>query len=111
MAELKKAVATPVDPWETDKSTWQYVTIPDEDVTGKEYPAITLNKISFLAGHSYQVPPAVKQYVDDRIKAYNKSVTRLFNPRVDMEALRVVPAGSAPAGTTAYVDATQIQTL
>lgn len=101
----------PVDPWQTPKESWQYVTIPEEDATGKKYPDITLNKISFSAGQTYQVPPSVYQFVQDRIKAYNKSVIRLFNPKADLEALRVVPVGSAPGGVTAYVDASQINTL
>lgn len=112
MADIKKPVATTsVDPWETDKATWQFVTIDEQDVTGKDYPTIWLNKLAFKAGQTYQVPGPVAQYLKDRIKAYNQSVVRLFNPRVDMDALRVVPVGSAPAGPTSYVDATKITTL
>lgn len=109
MAEIKKVATN--DPWLSDKATWQYVTIPEEDATGKGYPQITLNKISFEAGQTYHVPPQVAQFVNERIKAFNKSVVRLFNPRADMEALRVVPVGSAPGGSTSYVDASKINTL
>lgn len=110
MAETKKAPVA-VDPWSTPKETWQYVTLPDEDPTGKTFPTISLNKIGFSAGQTYHVPEPVALYVKDRIKAFNKSVMRLFNSRVDMDALNVVPAGSAPGGSTAYVDASKITTL
>jgi hypothetical protein len=100
----------------TPKDTWQYVTIPDEDVTGKEHPSIWLNKIEFAKGTTYQVPGVIADYVKGRIKAFNRSVTRLFSPQVDREALGHVAMGttapSAPSGDRpAFVDATKVVTL
>lgn len=106
----------PLDPWLTPKETWSYVTIPDEDVTGKAYPSIWLNKMEFLRGETYQVPPVVAEYVNGRLKAFNRSVTRLFSPNVDRVALNEVSVGTtsphAPSGDRpGYVDATRINTL
>lgn len=116
MAEPKKQTTGPVDPWETSKETWQYVTLPDEDPTGLKFPTITLNKISFSAGQTYHVPPPVAEFVKERIKAFNRSVVRLFQPGVDRKALQEVAVGSAvpmaPSGERpGYVDANQIKTL
>lgn len=115
MAEAKKTV-TPTDPWETPKETWQYVTVPEEDATGLKYPPIGLNKIEFKAGETYHVPQVIAAYVNERIRAYNKSVVRLFSPQVDRLALREVAVGTAapmtPSGDRpGFVDASTIKTL
>jgi hypothetical protein len=116
-AEIKVAERpTTVDAvFKTPKETWQFVSIPDEDVTGKAHPSIWLNKVEFTAGQTYQVPPAVAEYVKGRLKAFNKSVTRLFSPRVDMEALNNVSvgttAGTAPSGDRpSFIDASKVNT-
>lgn len=109
MAEAKKPVA--FDPWTTPKETWKYITIPDEDPTGKKFPTIMLNKISFSAGETYHLPVAVADHVNDRVKVFNRSVMRLFNPNVDMDALTKVSAGSASGASVNYVDASKVTTL
>lgn len=103
------------DPWKSSKETWSYVTIPDEDPTGLKFPSIGLNKIEFRAGETYQVPPAVAEYVKGRIKAFNKSVTRLFSSQCDRVALNEVAVGTsapmAPSGERpGFVDASTINT-
>jgi hypothetical protein len=100
----------------TPQETWQYVTIPDEDPTGLKFPSIGLNKIEFQAGNTYHVPLAIAGYVTDRVKAFNKSVTRLFSPQVDRKALNDVAVGTtapmAPSGDRpGFVDASKISTL
>jgi hypothetical protein len=111
MAEVKKQTAEAFDPWKTPKETWQYITVPDEDPAGSRFPNITINKTAYEAGQTYHLPVAVADFVKERIKTFNRSVTRLFNPKADLEALRVVPVGSAPGGQTNYVDASKITTL
>lgn len=109
------APKTPVDPWQTSKETWQYVTIPEEDATGVKFPSISLNKTTFYPGETYQVPPQVAAYVVDRIKTYNKSTVRLFSGRADIASLNQVSVGTAnitPSGDKlSFVDATKITTL
>ncbi len=112
----KVGAKAPADPWLSSKETWQFVTIPDEDVTGKSHPSIWLNKMEFQKGQTYQVPPQVAEYVNGRLKAFNRSVTRLFSPMVDRIALNDVAVGttapSAPSGDRpGYVDASTIRTL
>lgn len=104
------------DPWKSSKETWQFVTVPDEDPTGLKFPSIGLNKIEFRAGETYQVPPAVAEYVKGRIKAFNKSVTRLFSSQIDRTALNDVSVGTtspmAPSGERpGFTDASKISTL
>lgn len=113
MAAIAK---TPVDPWLTPKETWQFVVIPEEDVTGKTHPSIWLNKMEFVKGQTYQVPPQVAEYVNGRLKAFNRSITRLFSSQVDRVALNDVSVGttspSTPSGDKpGYVDASRINTL
>lgn len=115
MAEIKKAPEA-FDPWKTPKESWQYVTVPEEDATGLKYPPIGLNKIEFKAGETYHVPQAIAAYVTERIKAYNKSVVRLFSPAVDRAALREVAVGTTapmtPSGDRpGFVDASTVKTL
>jgi hypothetical protein len=109
--------ATPVnDPWKSPKETWQYVTVPDVDLTDRKYPSIWLNKIEFQPGETYHIPPAVAEFVTGRIKAYNRSVTRLFSPTRDYAAENAVSvgttAGATPAGhRPSFVDGASINTL
>jgi hypothetical protein len=120
MPEIKKPFrpegATIKDVFETSKETWQYVTIPDEDPTGLKFPSIGLNKIEFRAGQTYHVPQVIAAYVAERVKAFNRSVTRLFSPQVDRKALNDVAVGTtapmAPSGDRpGFVDASKISTL
>lgn len=115
-AKVVERPTTVQDVLKTPKETWQYVVIPDEDVTGKKHPSIWLNKIEFAAGQTYQIPVPIADYVKGRLKAFNRSVTRLFSPKADMEALTHVSigttAGSAPSGDRpTFVDASKVITL
>lgn len=114
MAEIKKPAQEAFDPWKTPQETWQYVTIPEEDATGLKHPPIGLNKIEFRAGQTYHVPQAIKAYVDERLKAFQKSVVRLFSPQVDRLALREVAVGTTAPMTPdgfrpGFVDASTIK--
>jgi hypothetical protein len=119
MAIEKKTIAqgqTVNELFETPKETWQYVTIPEEDPTGLGFPSIGLNKIEFRAGRTYQLPVAIAAYVNERVKAFNRSVTRLFSPQIDRKALNDVAVGTtapmAPSGDRpGFVDASKINTL
>jgi hypothetical protein len=97
----------------TPKETWQYVAIPDEDPTGLKFPSIGLNKIEFRAGETYHLPVAIASFVKERVKAFNRSVTRLFSPQVDRLALNEVAVGTtasaSPGGhRPGFVDASTI---
>jgi hypothetical protein len=109
----EKNYKEPVDPWTTDESTWQYVTIPDEDPLGKEYCKVSLNKHVFEAGQTYKVPPQVADYVRDRVKVYNRSCVRLLQPNRDIVSERQVAFGSSSASQIGAqaVDASNISTL
>jgi len=114
--EKEKKLTTVAELFGTPKETWQYVTIPDEDPTGLKFPSIGLNKIEFQAGHSYQLPAQIAAYVTERVKAFNRSVTRLFSPQVDRLAMNQVAVGttapSAPSGDRpGFIDASKVTTL
>jgi len=102
----------PVDAWTTDETTWQYVTLPDEDPLGKEFPIVSLNKHVFEAGQTYKVPPQVADYVRERVKVFNRSCVRLLQPNRDLTAERAVAFGSASAAQIGAmpVDASGIST-
>jgi len=89
------------DPWKSDQDKWEFVSIPDEDVLGNPYPSIGLNSHVFEPGKTYKLPSQVADYVKDRLKAYNRSCTRLLSPKRDLDAERRVATGTAPAGITA----------
>lgn len=115
MPTIEKKVIS-ADPWQSPQETWQFVSIPDEDVTGKVYPSIWLNKMEFTSGQTYQVPQVVAEYITGRVKAYNRSVTRLFSPSVDRVALNDVSVGTTAPATPSgyrpgYVDASAVKTL
>jgi hypothetical protein len=116
MEKIVKKEPEAFDPWKTPRETWLNIMIPDEDPTGLKFPSIGLNKIEFQAGQSYTVPAAIATFVNERVKAYNKSVTRLFSPTRDYAAERAVSvgttAGVAPSGDRpGFVDASRISTM
>lgn len=109
MADVTKHVVTqPLDAWKTDKETWQYVTLPDEDPLGKSFPNIGLNSHTFKGGETYLVPGQVADYIKDRIKVFNRSCIRLLQPNADMKSIGEVSAGSANAPNTTLVDGRNI---
>lgn len=110
MPEVKKQTVEANDPWKSPKETWQFVTLPEEDPLGTKFPQISLNKTIFQAGETYQVPPQVAAYVNERIKAFNRSCVRLLQPNVDRLAQQQVAAGTASPMAVNYIDATQVKT-
>lgn len=109
-------ILEPKDPWLTPKEAWVHVTIPEEDPTGLKFPSIGLNKIEFRAGQTYNLPPSIAAFVTDRVRAFNRSVTRLFSPQIDRKALNDVSVGTtspvAPSGERpGFVDASSITTM
>lgn len=110
MPEIKPKVLVQ-DPWQSPKETWQFVTVPDEDPLGMKYPNISLNKTIFEAGQTYQVPPPVAQYVNERIKVYNRSCVRQLQSNVDRKSLQEVAVGTTAPVALSYVDATKVTTV
>jgi len=109
MSEITKKPVEAFDPWKTPKETWRYVTIPEDDPTGLTFPTIRRNKDEYIAGQTYNVPATVADFLNERIRVFNKSVVRLFQPNVDKDALMRVPVGSAPSGDRTTVhDASNI---
>lgn len=102
----------PVDAWKTAPETWEFVTVPDEDPLGKEFPDISLNKNVFSAGETYNLPAQVAAYVKDRIKVFNRSCVRLLQPNRDIAAENAVYFGSKTARQVGSqpVDASGIST-
>ena len=114
MADFKNPTMkpfVPVDAWQTDQSTWEYITIPEDNAIGEKHAAIGNNRHTFEAGKTYLVPPAVAMDVRDRLKAYAKSVVRVMRPNVDVAAQHAVAVGSANSAGAQPVDATKITTL
>jgi hypothetical protein len=111
LAKTAKDVAA-VDAWETDQTNWEFVTIPDEDPLGKEFPIVSINKHVFEAGETYKVPPPIAAYVRDRVKVFNRSCVRLLQPNRDLAAENAVYFGSKTAAQVGShpVDASGIST-
>lgn len=111
-ADAKRKV---VDPYDTPKETWQFVTVPDEDPLGKKFPNISLNKDVFEAGQTYKLPLQVVAYIQDRVKTFNRSCVRLLQPNADLKSINEVNAGTtnnSVAGRAAVaIDGSQIQTI
>lgn len=94
---------TNTDPWKSDQTTWEFVSIPDEDALGYAHPPIGLNAHSFEAGKTYKVPPQVAAFVRERLKAYQRATVRVMSPKRDFAAEQAVAVGSANARNTTPV--------
>lgn len=96
MANVTKPTVQ-VDPWTTDKSNWEYVSIPAENALGYPHDTISVNRHEFKAGQTYLIPPEVALDVKDRLKVYARATIRTLQPRRDYAAERQVSIGSASA--------------
>jgi hypothetical protein len=111
----KDAKRKPVNAWDTPVETWQYVTVPEETPLGKQFPAIRLNKDTFEAGKTYNVPAEIAAYVNDRVKVAQRADVRLLQPNADLRSINEVARGSTFSNVLGHqsvaVDATKITTL
>src|SRR5581483_9126986 len=94
MAE-KKAMKTV---WDTDKKTWEYISIPAENALGETHATIRLNDREFTAGETYLVPADVATFVKERMHTYNRSCVRVLQPTRDISAERIVNRSGPSAG-------------
>jgi hypothetical protein len=100
--EVEKRPTTITELYATPKESWEYISIPEEDPLGKRFAAIRLNKEVFEAGQTYQVPAPIASYVKDRIKAFNRSCVRLFQPDMAQDGIvRTADGASALMPTLA----------
>lgn len=106
MAETKAAkITTPgSDPWQSDKDTWQYISVPAENALGEVHASIGLNQHYFHAGQTYLVPKEVAESVQERLHVYARSCVRILQPRRDFDALSKVPLGSASSTSVQHAD-------
>lgn len=98
MPDIKAKVATAkVDPWETPKETWEYITIPKETALGDPHDDLSINQRKFEAGKKYLVPKEVAEFLTERLFIYNKECVRRLQPTRDYASERAVSYGSAIA--------------
>lgn len=84
-----------IDAWDTDKSNWQYLSIPKENALGESHATMELNLHRFDAGNTYFVPKEVADTVNERLAVYARSCVRILQPRRDYAAENAVAIGSA----------------
>lgn len=106
LPEVKKPA--PTDAWLSDRETWQYITIPEENPLGEVHATMGMGKHNFEAGKTYLVPPPVAEFLRERLKVYTKSVIRILQPGRDLAALRVVPVGTVGGQVANPVEASEV---
>jgi hypothetical protein len=70
-----------VNPWDTPKDTWQYVTIPERDIYDHPFGNISVNEHVFKAGAKHYVPAEVADEVNRIMKAHEEYLLQLLQPR------------------------------
>jgi hypothetical protein len=108
MAVEKKAKIEAVDPWETDKSTWEYVGVPAENALGEVHATMGNNRHNFQAGKTYLLPQAYAEDLKERLKVYARSCIRILQPKRDMDAVNRVPVGSVGGSQIYAVEASEV---
>ena len=81
--EAKKALAA--KDWQSDRTDWQWITIPEENAIGQEHATVSVNDHEFLAGQTYQVPPKIAETVRERLRVYTKACVRILQPKRDVD--------------------------
>lgn len=89
MAEprVKAAAVEPVK-LEGDKSNWEYVSVPSEDVLAHQAPQFSNNKDIYYPGQTYLLPPDKAADLKDRIREWTRSRVRILQPGVDQRMYR-----------------------
>jgi len=100
---------TMADLYKTDKATWEYISVPEENVLGEVHADIVINTERFRAGQTYLVPKLVAETVRERLKTYQRSCMRIMSPKKDTAAEQAVAVGSANATVPVVADASLIQ--
>src|SRR5690349_10198079 len=91
--ERMAAKATQKTDWDTDQSTWEFITIPEENALGERHDSMSLNSHVFEPGKTYRVPPKVAETMRDRLKVYARACVRVLQPKRDVDAERRVAIG------------------
>jgi len=89
------AKASQTTDWDSDQSTWEYVTIPEENALGERHDSMSINNHVFAPGQTYKVPPKIAETLRDRLKVYARACVRILQPKRDVDAERRVAIGSA----------------
>ncbi len=105
--ERMAAKAVQKTDWESDQSTWEYITIPEENALGEKHDAMSINSHEFFPGKTYKVPPKIAETLRDRLKVYARACVRVLQPKRDVDAERHVAMGSMRSA--AAVDASTLQ--
>lgn len=95
----------------TDKSTWEYVPIPQENALGYEHAAMGLNKLVFRPGVTYHVPKKIADFIRERVSAYARSVVRIMQPNRDQAAINAVPVGTSGGTDTRTATAAELELM
>ena len=105
VVSVPKASTEWVDPWKTDKSNWEYVSIPSENAIGEVHANLSISGPHqyhlFEAGKTYLVPPIVATTLRERLRAYMQSRIRVYSPTRDMKSVNEqarMGVGSAQLG-------------
>jgi len=104
--ERMAAKASQATDWDTDQSTWEYITIPEENALGTKHDSMSVNNHVFVPGQTYKVPPKIAETLRDRLKVYARACVRILQPKRDVDAERRVAIGSASSAQA--VDASTI---
>jgi hypothetical protein len=99
MAKEVAVPATQIDPWSTDKSTWEYISIPAKELTGRSHPKMSINRHEFFAGKKYHVPPQIARELESMLERHAKQTRRVLSNDIDLEALIAVANNGVSAGT------------
>jgi len=75
------------DEKEADKSTWEYVTIPDVDIFDNRFPTIRVNHEEFLAGKRYFCCPSLAKEVREILERRQREDIRILRPDKNRKAL------------------------
>ena len=76
-----------------DKSSWEYVEIPEKDLLGQVHCDVTLNRDVFEAGQKYFVSPEVAGEVKRMLRAKEIEDIRLYRPDAHQKSLKEASRG------------------
>lgn len=118
MVATSAKVPVTVDPWETEKTSWEYVSIPAENAIGEVHADLSLSGPHtyrlFEHGKTYLVPKPVAETITERLRAYMASRVRVYSPSRDMKSVYEQArsgVGSAQVAQATSGGATELQAV
>lgn len=86
-----------------DKSKFEFVTIPAEDIFNKPHQGVAINGVKLERGHTYSVGPTYAREIRERLAISQKADLRILQSHPDVKAVNDQQRSGSSSGGSTFV--------